>query len=139
MPPFLMLIGVAFVLLMVVFGNNPVDQWKEDARKYGKEPLARDIKKFNEEREKEGAVAYRPPPGSTLYRIPQASVPRSRNAYRLPGEEDVVHPAPEIPISEWDNPYPSYMYVPPGDTTGVSKGRPNANRMMQPGQLPNRN
>ncbi len=122
MPPLLMLIGIAFVVLMVMFGNNPLDQWRIEEEKYGKDPLERQINKFNEERMKKGTgtvvTKYKPPPGSTVYYLPpdQAPIP-PRNLFNTPnmGEDELVHPAPDVPIDQWNNPYPSYMYAPRGD------------------------
>lgn len=114
MPPFLMLLGVAFVVLMVMFGNNPVEKWKAEQQKYGKDPLAREINKMNDEKNKKGKIEkYRPPPGATTYRLPpnQAQLMPS-NPFTMPGEDELVHPAPDVPMSEWDSPYPSHMLSP---------------------------
>ena len=116
MPPFLMLIIVAFALLMVVFGNDPLKEMKAEREKYGRDPLAREIKKFVEEREKGGAPAqYKPPAGATVFRLPpnQAQL-RPAQKMLLPGEEDVVRPAPEQPVEEWGSDLPSYMMSPRG-------------------------
>lgn len=111
-----MLILVIFVVIMVAFGNNPVDEWRAEREKYGKDPLAREINKFNEEKSKKGGggVKYTPPPGSQTYRLPadQAQIP-ARNVFNTPGGEDgLVRPAPEAPISEWNNPNPAHMRTP---------------------------
>ncbi len=119
MPPFLMLLAVAFVVLMVMFGNNPMDKIRAEREKYGRDPLARDIKKFNEERGKKSmGTAYKPPPGATLYRLPpnQAQLRPSQNV-TMPGEETLVRPAPDIPIDQWEDPTPSYLTSPVG--TGI--------------------
>ncbi len=125
MPPFLMLIAIAFVVLMVMFGNNPVDKWRAESEKYGKDPLAREINKFNEEKSKKGGemTKYTPPPGSLTYRLPpeQAQIP-ARNIFNTPGSEnELVRPAPDVPITEWDSPYPSHMLA-PKSSLGVSSG-----------------
>lgn len=117
MPPILMLIAIVFVVGMVMFGNNPMDKWKAEAEKYGKDPLARQINKFNEERAKGGTVMtpYTPPPGATLYRLPpdQAQLPSAMNPYKLPGQEEKsIRPAPDIPMSQWGSQYPAYMLSP---------------------------
>lgn len=117
MPPFLMLLAVAFVVLMVMFGNNPMDKWRAEQEKYGKDPLTRDIKKFNEERAKKGGggmTQYKPPPGATTFRLPpnQAQIP-APNPFNTPDADKLVRPAPEIPMSQWDSPYPKHMLAPP--------------------------
>jgi hypothetical protein len=113
MPPFLMLIAAAFVVIMVMMGKNPVDKWRADAEKYGRDPLAREINKFNEEQAQKGAKInrYKPPPGATTYRLPpEESQLIARDPFRMPGvEPEPVRPAPDIPMEEWGSRYPSYM------------------------------
>lgn len=115
-----MLIAIVFVVLLVMFGNNPVDRWRAEREKYGSDPLAREINKFNEEQSKKGTVSrqYKPPPGSLTYRLPpdQAQIPAS-NPFTIPGDEEhMVHPAPDVPIEEWSSPYPQYMLAPRNGT-----------------------
>jgi len=117
MPPFLMLIAVVFVVIMVMMGNNPMDKIRAEQQKYGKDPLAREINKFNEEKMKKGAsgsTQYKPPPGSTVYRLPQSEALVPTNQYRrtVDGEEEPITPPPDIPIEQWGSQYPSYMYAP---------------------------
>lgn len=119
MPPMLMLIAVIFVLLMVAFGNNPVDQWRAEREKYGNDPIARQINKFNEENAKKGMTKYTPPEGSTTYRLPpdQAQIPPANLFDKSRDAGELVRPAPDVPVSEWNNQYPSYMMAP---NTGLS-------------------
>ncbi|MDX2073955.1 MAG: hypothetical protein SFX19_06285 [Alphaproteobacteria bacterium] len=114
MPPFLMLIGIVFVVLMVMFGNNPVDRWRAEREKYGKDPLARQINKFNENRGKNGnAEKYTPPPGSTIYRLPPSEAQITAGNPLDPRDgEKLVRPAPDVPVDQWDSPYPAYMLAP---------------------------
>lgn len=74
MPPFLMMILVAFAVLMVVFGHNPLAEWRAEQAKYGKDPLVRQINKYNEKSTKNGPVVmtgkYKPPSGSTVVQQP---------------------------------------------------------------------
>ena len=135
MPPFLMLIMVAFAVIMVMFGNNPIDQWKAEAAKYGRDPLARDIKKFNEEREKDGSgKQYKAPPGATLYRLPpNEGQLKPYNPMALPGEEVMIRPAPDVPLTQWDKQYPAYMMAPNNNASGLATGmRPNGENVVQP-------
>lgn len=136
MPPFLMLIAIVFVVLLVMFGNNPMDKWKAEQEKYGKDPMARQINKFNEERSKSATASrYVPPPGATVYRLPPDQVQiRSSldNPYRLPnGEEKMIRPAPDIPVTQWSSQYPSYMLSP---SQNANSAMPN--RDMLPREAP---
>lgn len=131
MPPFLMLICVIFAVLMVMFGNNPVEKWEAERLKYGKDPLAREINKFNEEREKKSGFSasegYKPPPGATLYKLPPSQA--QLRPYKAPvvpgmtgGEAPSVKPAPDIPMSEWGSAaYPGYMYAPGTQQGGLPR------------------
>jgi hypothetical protein len=116
MPPFLMLIGVAFVVIMVMMGENPIEKMREEQKKYGRDPLAREINKLNEKRAKKGTgmVQYKPPPGSLTMRVPpeEAQLHPAPRRILQPGEEEMVVPAPDIPIEQWGSQYPSYMYAP---------------------------
>jgi len=119
-----MLLAVAFVVLMVMFGNNPVDEWRAEQLKYGKDPFVREINKFNEEKSQSGTTdPYKPPPGATLYRLPpgEGVIPKEK-PYSVPGHEEAVRPAPDIPISQWDSPYPNHMIAP---NTGYNSGMQN--------------
>ena len=122
MPPFLMLLAVAFVVIMVMFGNNPVDKWRAEQEKYGRDPLAREINKFNDERSKKGGTVnkYTPPPGSTTYRLPPDQAQLLPRPLTSPDGEQMVRPAPDVPPDQWSNPYPSYMMAPrdPGAAVG---------------------
>lgn len=131
MPPFLMLIAVGFVVLLVMFGHNPMDKVRAEREKYGKDPLAREINKFNEERSKKasGMTKYTPPPGATTYRLPpnQAQI-LPQKGFNAAGGEELVRPAPDVPMSDWDNPYPAHMMAPRpgfGDTGGNNVILPN--------------
>lgn len=121
MPPFLMLIFVAFAVIMVMFGSNPLDEWKEEQRKYGKDPLAREINKFNEEQSKKSKVQkYVPPPGATVYKVPAAQAQIQRdNPYTIKGEEDkAVRPAPDVPMQYWGSQYAPHMLSPGQQQSG---------------------
>jgi hypothetical protein len=115
MPPFLMLIAIVFVVIMVVFGHNPLDEWRAEQEKYGRDPLVREINKFNEEKSKKGGMVnkYKPPPGATVYRLPPNQMQIApRNLTNSTDSEQMVRPAPDVPITQWGSSYPAYMLPP---------------------------
>ena len=117
-----MLIAVAFVVLMVMFGNNPMDEWRAEQEKYGKDPLVREINKFNDkQRSSVSSGGYKPPPGSYTYSLPYNSAPVSSNPFAITGKDEVFHPAAEVPIEQWDSPYPSYMVAPDNNSGAAAK------------------
>ena len=117
MPPVFMLIIVVFAVLMVMFGNNPLEKLRQEQEKYGRDPLAREINKFIEKQEKGEAGSgnkYVPPAGSTVYRLPASEAvlqPKKNVQTGLDGDER-VRPAPDIPVEQWGSQYPSYMMAP---------------------------
>lgn len=116
MPPIFMLLIVIFAVVMVMFGNNPMERMRKEQEKYGKDPLAREIYKFNERQEKGAGSGgkYQPPEGATVYRLPQSEIipNRKQDTYTGVGGEKLVRPAPEVPMEQWGSPYPSYMLAP---------------------------
>lgn len=122
MPPIFMLIAVALVVLLVAFGNNPLDKIREENAKYGTDPLVREINKYNEENKTissgtgvYGVDNYSPPEGAKLYRLPPSQVIMPPPAFTT-GSKGGALPAPEIPFENWgkDN-YPAYMMAPKTD------------------------
>ena len=119
-----MLIGIVCIVLLVMFGHNPVDQWKAEQEKYGRDPLVREINKYNEKAEKtpQNTQKYVPPAGATLYRLPPGQVYRPKPAgptytQGLPSNAPVTPPQ-EIPATQpgaaanKTGSYPSYMVTP---------------------------
>lgn len=112
-----MLVIVVFAVLMVMFGSNPVEKLRQEQEKYGRDPLAREINKFNEKQEKGevgAANQYVPPAGATVYRLPASEAvlqPKKQVQTGLDGD-DRVRPAPDVPIEQWGSQYPSYMMAP---------------------------
>ena len=136
-----MLLIVVFTVIMVMMGDSPMDKWRKEQEKYGKDPLAREINKFNEEQGKHasGSGKYTPPPGATVYRLPQseAVIVPSHKLSSSPGEEDLVRPAPDIPPEQWDSGYPAHMMAPQqGTKNEVMAPGKNSGTSLIPGRAP---
>lgn len=142
MPPILMLIGIAFVVIMVMMGHNPLDEIRAEREKYGRDPLAREINKFNEKNAKKNTdTRYRPPQGASVIQLPpeEAQIPVRKLSKAMEGEDEpLITPAPDIPIEQWGKQaYPNYMYAPQGGAGSPippnSIGSPRGGTSLMPG------
>lgn len=128
MPPILMLVMVIAVVLLVAMGKNPLDQLRAEQEKYGKDPLTREINKFNEEKTKKnmktmgGELKYTPPEGAKVYRLPPSQVirPVNNNPMAVGLERAPPAPPPEIPMSDWGK----TPYSPTANTQRISNEKP---------------
>lgn len=139
MPPILMIFLVVFTVVLIMIGESPIDKWKREQEKYGKDPLAREINKFNEKTEKgnSGESKYQPPPGATVYRLPPNEIllqPGRELSSPLNGD-NLVRPAPDIPFEQWGSGYPSYMMAPKSGAQNEVM-TPNNSTSLVPGRAP---
>jgi hypothetical protein len=112
-----------------------MDQWREDAEKYGKDPVAREINRYND-KDAQGGMGmgtsmemgkYKPPAGSLVYSLPsdQAVITPHQELMMRPDGDTRVRPAPDVPMEQWGSGYPSYMVAPaPGGQQGNAYDRP---------------
>lgn len=121
MPPILLIAIVIFAALMLMLGDSPVDKWRKEQEKYGKDPMERAINRYNEEHaDKMQGMNYKPPKGAQVSKLPadQAYV-GTRKTKTLPGmvEQEVVPPTEMPALKKGETPsgivggslYPNHM------------------------------